>query len=73
MISLVVMILCGWLLYRMLAPRMSAPLYIEPPPPQVVIHLHLIVPVKEQSPIRAGGDTRSGAGETVRLKAIVHP
>jgi len=24
-----------------------APIYIEPPPPQVVIHLHLIVSVKE--------------------------
>jgi hypothetical protein len=24
-----------------------APIYIEPPPPQVVIHLHLIVAVKE--------------------------
>jgi hypothetical protein len=28
---------------------LRAPSYSEPPAPQVVIHLHLIVPVKEQA------------------------
>jgi hypothetical protein len=48
MLALVVSIFFGWLMLKMLWPR--APIYIEPPPPQVVIHLHLIVPVKEQPP-----------------------
>jgi hypothetical protein len=46
MIGLMVSIFVGWLLLRWLFPR--APITIEPPPPQVVIHLHLIVPVKER-------------------------
>jgi hypothetical protein len=47
MIALVVSILIGWLILKMLRPR--APIYIEPPPPQLVIHLHLIVPMKESA------------------------
>jgi hypothetical protein len=45
MIALIVSILIGWLMFKMPWPR--APSYIDPPAPQVVIHLHLIVPVKE--------------------------
>jgi hypothetical protein len=45
MISLLIMILIGWLLLRWLWPR--APVYVEPMPPQLVVHLHLIVPLKE--------------------------
>ena len=44
MIALIVSIFFGWLLLKMLVPRS---IYIEPPPPQLVIHLHLIVPVKD--------------------------
>jgi hypothetical protein len=48
MISLLVTILIGWLLLRWLLPR--TPVQIcEPPPPQLVIHLHLVVPVEKQS------------------------
>jgi hypothetical protein len=46
MIALIVSILMGWLLLKMLWPR--APSY-EPPPPQLVVHLHLIVAVKESA------------------------
>jgi hypothetical protein len=49
-LALIVTILLGWLILKLLWPR--EPIYIEPPPPQVVIHVHLIVPVKE----RTGGD-----------------
>jgi hypothetical protein len=45
MLALVVMIVVGWLLARWL---LRAPLYIEPPP-QLVVHLHLVVPVEKQS------------------------
>jgi hypothetical protein len=45
-LSLVVSIVFFWLALRWLLPRMTAP--IEPPPPQLVVHLHLIVPVKER-------------------------
>jgi hypothetical protein len=44
MISFIVSILIGWLLLKMLWPR--APSYSEPPAPQVMIHLHLIVPTE---------------------------
>jgi hypothetical protein len=44
MIAFIVSILIGWLLLKLLWPR--APIYNEPPAPQVVIHLHLIVAVK---------------------------
>jgi hypothetical protein len=46
--TLIVSILIGWLLLKMLWPR--APIHIEPPP-QLVIHLHLIVAVKERPPL----------------------
>jgi hypothetical protein len=52
-----------WLLLRWLWPRESELQELSElfrPPPQVIFHVHLIVPLKEQSPIRAGGDTRSG-------------
>jgi hypothetical protein len=48
MISLLVTVLIGWLLLRWLLPRMPVQV-CEPPAPQLVIHVHLIVPVKEQS------------------------
>jgi hypothetical protein len=48
MIALIVSIFIGWLLLKILLPR--APFYIdEPPAVQVVVHLHLIVPVKTVS------------------------
>lgn len=48
MLALIVMIVVGWLLAKWLLPRIREPVYIEPPPPQLVIHLHLIVPVNER-------------------------
>jgi hypothetical protein len=41
MLALVVSIFFGWLMLKMLWPR--APIYIEPPPPQVVIHMQASV------------------------------
>jgi hypothetical protein len=46
-LGLILSIIIFWLAFRWLLPRMAAP--IEPPPPQLVIHLHLIVPVKERA------------------------
>jgi hypothetical protein len=46
MISLLVTIFIGWLLLRWLLPRTPVQLS-EPPPPQLVVHVHLILPVKE--------------------------
>ena len=48
MIGLLASILIGWLALKLLWPR--APIYIEPPPPQLVIHLHLVAVVKD--PVR---------------------
>jgi integrase len=48
-ISLIVPLFVGWLLLKWLLPRLREPLYVvEPPPPQIILHVHLIVPVKEQ-------------------------
>jgi hypothetical protein len=44
MIALIVSLLIGWLILRLLWPR--APIYSEPPAPQVVLHVHLIVPTE---------------------------
>jgi hypothetical protein len=41
-LGLILSIIIFWFAFRWLLPRMTAP--IEPPPPQVVIRLHLIVP-----------------------------
>jgi hypothetical protein len=47
MISLIVSILIRWLMLKLLWPR--APITIAPPAPQVVVHLHLVMPVKDRS------------------------
>jgi hypothetical protein len=47
MIALIVSILLRWFILKMLWPRDA--ICLAPPPPQIVIHLHLtIVPVKER-------------------------
>jgi hypothetical protein len=38
MIALIVSILIGWLILKLLWPR--TPVYIEPPPPVLDVHLH---------------------------------
>jgi hypothetical protein len=40
MISLLLSIFIGWLLLRWLWPRTDMPICIEPPAPQIVIHVH---------------------------------
>jgi hypothetical protein len=57
-INLIVSILLGWLILKLLWPR--APLLIEPPPPQIVIHLHRPVIVLD----RAAGNWRWGMNVT---------
>jgi hypothetical protein len=55
MISLLVSIFIGWLLLRWLWPR--APIYVEPPAPQLVIHLHqpqILVTFCERGPSGLG-------------------
>jgi hypothetical protein len=47
MIALIVSLLLGWLVLRLFWPR--APLYVEPPAQQVVLHVHLVVAVKDRS------------------------
>ena len=60
MISLLAMILCGWLLYKMLAPRMLAPIYVEPPAPlQITIHLHQpVIVLTKAEPPSSGNERR---------------
>ena len=67
MIALIVSILVGWLLLKMLWPR--APLYSEPPPPQLVIHLHLIVPVKGDR--RYMVEASSTPGSSLRIVSLL--
>ena len=45
MLALIFSLVVGWLLLRWMWPR--EPLTLEPPAPQLVVHLHLIVPLKE--------------------------
>ena len=55
MITLIVSILIGWLMLKLLWPR--APIDVEPPSPQLVIHLHLVVHAED-----SGGRPNSGGG-----------
>jgi hypothetical protein len=60
MIALIVSLLIGWLLLKMLWPR--API-LEPPPPQVVVHVHLIVDPLSRSSV--GGEHWRAVGFVV--------
>jgi hypothetical protein len=48
MLGFIVSIVLFWIVWRrLLRPCLTAPVYVDapPPPPQIVIHLHLIVAV----------------------------
>jgi hypothetical protein len=64
MIALIVSIPIGWLILKML----WSPIYIAPPAPQVVIHLHLLIAPTER-PVASLAAARCKARHSSRSTA----